>query len=267
MDGLNFHSLLDFTRNPRLWKDGWYEANRKETPAMVFGTQAHEMLLQGEETFLRNNAVWNPPVNPKTGTEYGAGTKAYLDAKSVWCAENEGKRPCSAETEDALRAMRDEVRRNPAMREILREHDAKGVNSEVMFYGEILDGMKLKGAIDRYDEEVGIVDLKTTAQLSEEFWKYEIYRRKYVEQLAFYQIAVHDVCGSEEWIPCYIAAIETGGQFVSDVRLLDEEMMVRARAEVYGMIAEFRTAQIEDVYAGPHDEVGKITYYPVRMRG
>ena len=256
MSGLNYHGLKNFYENPMLWKAGWFD-ERPETRAMKFGTMAHVWLLQGDEAFGRRYATWTPPVNPKTGSPFGAETKAYKEALLEWHAANPGKEPVSEETLDLLGRMRAETGRNPSFSRFFRSPDEPGAHSEVIFRGP-LDGVPeliLKGAIDRYDDEFGIIDLKTTQTLDKRFWKYTVEDRGYIDQLAFYQIAVHDVCGSEKYPGCFIAAIETGGQLRSGIQWIDPRIMERAREKVLHEMVMFAVCVKEGNFPGPFDKL------------
>ena len=288
LPGLNYHGLKNFFENPLKWKEGWFD-DRPETPAMKFGTMAHVLLLQGRDEFFSRYRLWTPPVNPKTGSAFGAETKAYKEAQLEWYAANPGKEPVSEETLKTLDAMRAETERNPQFQRFFRpgapagdssrrclgepfapdgrserpdrepdEPETDGVHSEVMFRGP-LDGVPeliLKGAIDRYDDEFGIIDLKTTSALDKRFWKFGVEDRGYVDQLAFYQIAVHDVCGGGDKYPnAFIAAVETGGQFRSGIEWIAPPIMERARARVLDQMLVYATCVKQGIFNGPYDRL------------
>lgn len=266
LEGLNFHTLKDFCDNPYRWSEGWFADNRPVGDALRIGTQAHELILQGEDVFAANNALWTPPVNPKTGEPYGVGTKSFKEALAAWEADNAGRRAYSVEERAAFENMAEELERNPAVTGVLRTPKEDGVYSEVAFCGEMVPFLTVKGSIDRYDDEVGIVDLKTTGSLTEKFWKYDIWDRKYVQQLAFYQSALMQIgnLDPDAYIPCYIVAVETGGQFRSALLELDPEVMAAARAMVRQMIGKYLDAKMSMNYAGPYD--GTIVIRTVRGR-
>lgn len=257
LPGLNYHGLKNFFENPLRWKEGWFD-DRPETPAMKFGTMAHVLLLQGRDEFFSRYRLWTPPVNPKTGSAFGSETKAYKEAQLEWYAANPGKEPVSEETLKTLDAMRAETERNPQFQRFFRAPETDGVHTEVMFRGP-LDGaaeLILKGAIDRYDDEFGIIDLKTTQTLDKRFWKFGIEDRGYVDQLAFYQIAVHDVCGGGDKYPnAFIAAVETGGQFRSGIEWIAPPIMERARARVLDQMLVYATCVKQGIFNGPYDRL------------
>lgn len=257
LPGLNYHGLKNFFENPLKWKEGWFD-DRPETPAMKFGTMAHVLLLQGRDEFFSRYRLWTPPVNPKTGSAFGAETKAYKEAQLEWYAANPGKEPVSEETLKTLDAMRAETERNPQFQRFFRAPETDGVHTEVMFRGP-LDGVPeliLKGAVDRYDDEFGIIDLKTTQTLDKRFWKFGIEDRGYVDQLAFYQIAVHDVCGGGDKYPnAFIAAVETGGQFRSGIEWIAPPIMERARARVLDQMIVYATCVSQGMFNGPYDRL------------
>lgn len=262
LPGVNYHSLRDFCENPRLWHEGWFD-RRPETPAIKLGTQIHTLLLQGSSAFWTRYARFDPPVNPKTENPYGPETKTYKEALLEWHREHPGTEPVPPETVETLSRILNETRRNPVLGEILRSPDADGAHSEVIFRGPLegVPQLVLKGAIDRYDDQIGIIDLKTTSSLDDRFWRYTIHDREYIDQLAFYQIAAHDVCRSAGYPDAYIAAVETGGMFRSAAALIDPRIMDRARAHVLDLLARFSRSVQKGDYPDPGDTLRVIKFY------
>lgn len=69
-EALNFHSLWDFGRDPKLFSQGFFDV-QETTDAMRMGTQLHTLVLEGEEKFNKENVLWSPPINDKTGKPFG----------------------------------------------------------------------------------------------------------------------------------------------------------------------------------------------------
>ena len=214
-EALNFHSLWDFRKDRKLFADGYF-AVKETTDAMRQGTQFHELVLEGDEVFNANNALWTPPVNEKTGKQYGAETKAYAEARAEWEKANPGKTAYTPEEWDLFARMRDAIISHPAAGGILFPEEAETA-SELKFRGEYAPGWAVKGSIDRYDAEIGIIDLKTCAEI-ERFDGYRSFEKTclfggYIEQLAFYQEMFYELIDprpveERNYIPVKIIGIE-----------------------------------------------------------
>lgn len=264
LPGLNFHFARQVMLNPKLARSGWYDRDRVESDEMRLGTQFHELCLQGEDVFLAGNALWEPPRNPKTGEAYGVTTKAYKEAFAEWEKENSGKRRYTAEDKKRLDRMMEAVANHKKAREMLFESGADN-GSEVMFSG-VFDDLLLKGSIDRYDDRFGIIDLKTTACVADRSG-YRKFRYRtvpdygYMEQIAFYQIAVREVCGAEDYPPGAIVAVETVEPFQVEVVLPVYAGASGARDEVYRWIDFYRNCVESGEWVSPFEDVTYLNRY------
>lgn len=265
-DALNFHTLWDFQKDPKLFAAGYFET-KETTDAMRLGTQLHQLVLEGDDVFNAENALWTPPVNEKTGKPYGAGTKNYADALDAWTAANPGKTAYSEEEWNALAGMRDAIRNHPAAGPILfPEKDAPEHVSELKFRGDFMPGWFVKGAIDRYDPELGIIDLKTCAEM-ERFDGYETFKKTciyggYLEQLAFYQIMFREILDprndtdpDKTYPPVTIVGVEKKPPYRVAVFQPDEETQRGARGKIYALLAEYMEAVGTDTFRSKYDEI------------
>ena len=66
--------------SPAHWKHK--QENRKDSDAFRFGRCLHSMLLESIRV-----PVFQAPINPKTGKEYGSTTNKYTDALSAFISE------------------------------------------------------------------------------------------------------------------------------------------------------------------------------------
>lgn len=265
-DALNFHTLWDFQRDPKLFAAGFFDV-KETTDAMRLGTQFHELTLEGDEAFNARNALWTPPVNDKTGKPYGAGTKNYADALAAWEEANAGKTAYTEEEWNLLAGMRDAVRSHPVAGEVIfPDGEAPRHVSELKFRGEFMPGWYAKGAIDRYDPELGIIDLKTCAEM-ERFDGYETFKKTcvyggYLEQLAFYQIMFREILDPRDdrdpektYPPVTIVGVEKKPPYRVAVCLPDEETQRGARGRIYGLLAEYMEAVGTDTFKSKYDEI------------
>lgn len=261
-DALNFHTLWDFQKDPKLFAAGYY-AVKKTTDAMRIGTQLHQLVLEGTEVFQTNNALWRPPVNEKTGKPYGAATKNYTDALEAFRAENAGKEIYTEEEGDTLAGMMNAILNHPAAGPVLfPDGDGSEQASELTFRGEYTPGWFAKGSIDRYDAELGIIDLKTCAEL-ERFDGYESFKKTclysgYLEQLAFYQIMFRELMDPRQnpmYVPVTIVGVETKEPYRVAVFQPDDETQAAARERIFDLLEKYMTAVTTGEYRSKYDDV------------
>lgn len=260
-DALNFHALWDFQRDPKLYAAGFF-ATKEKTDAMRQGSQLHELVLEGSETFEANNVLWTPPVNEKTGKPYGQGTKNYTEALDALLAENPGKEIYTQEELDTYRAMYNAVLNHPTAGEYLFSDDPDSFASELKFRGEYAPGWFAKGAIDRYDSELGIIDLKTCAEI-ERFDGYKTFEKTclyggYLEQLAFYQIMFREFIDPRAgawFVPITLIGIEKKPPYRVAVCKPDTETEEAAREKIYGLLEKYSEAVKEQRFDSRYDEI------------
>lgn len=75
----SFAQPLSWTRLKR-WLDG-KATEPRETAEQTLGRAVHARVLQPVE-YLRRRAIYSAPINPRTGAEYGADTKAAQSARA-----------------------------------------------------------------------------------------------------------------------------------------------------------------------------------------
>lgn len=261
-EALNFHTLWDFQKDPKLFAAGYF-AVKETTDAMRQGTQFHELVLEGDEVFNANNALWTPPVNEKTGKPYGAGTKNYADARAEWESANPGKTGYTPEEWDQYARMRDAIINHPTAGGYLFPDEAETA-SELKFKGEYAPGWAAKGSIDRYDAELGIIDLKTCAEI-ERFDGYRTFEKTciysgYLEQLAFYQIMFFELVdprpiGEREYIPVTIIGIEKKEPYRCAVCQPDPETAAAARMKITALLEQYAQAVTAQKFESRYDEI------------
>ena len=81
LEGVNASKLKSYYESSL---NGNYENSkpRVESEAMAFGTAAHSMVLENEK-FKIDYAIFEAPINPKTGEAYGASTNKCKEAKAL----------------------------------------------------------------------------------------------------------------------------------------------------------------------------------------
>jgi len=97
----------------------------------------------------------------------------------------------------------------------------------------------------------GIVDLKTTADLT--WFENDAIRRRYHNQLAFYQSVLHQAIGLH--VPVYIVAIEKTEPFRCGVWRISDDTLAIARQENEAAIRRLRRAQEMEAFPTGYEEI------------
>lgn len=105
--------------------------------------------------------------------------------------------------------------------------------------------------IDWVHPHRGIVDLKTTADLN--WFENETKRRRYHNQLAFYQAVFADVIG--ECVPVYLIGIEKVEPFRCGVWHVSENTLAIARQENEATIVRLRRAWEIDAFPTGYEDI------------
>ena len=260
---INFHTLLDYKRDPKAWRDGFFEL-KEETDAMRFGTALHALILQGEDVYRNEIAAFTPPVNPKTGEPYGATTNAYKDARTAFEYENKGKTIISKQEAELIERLAEEFNFHPIAPEVLGRAD--WAKSEASICGQVPTrngAVDVKGIIDRYSE-AGLIDLKTTAQIDDgsgrDRFRYTIYDYKYLVQLGFYHLVLTE-CYGAPFVPAWIIAIEKNAPNRIAVYELTPEVLRNARDVARSWLGDFVESTENDAYVSKYDSLQIISQY------
>ena len=261
---LNFHSLLDFKRDPKAYREGFFDL-REETDAMKFGTALHALLLQGEKVYKDEVAAFVPPVNPKTGEPYGPTTNATKEARAAFESANKGKTIITAAEAELIERLNNEFNFHPLAPSVLGRAD--WAKSEIPVCGSIplKEGRSIavKGMVDRYSE-AGLIDLKTTAQIDDgsgrDRFRYAIYDYKYLIQLGFYHLILTE-CYGAPFVPCWIIAVEKNAPNRVAVYAIAADVVQKARDVARSWLEDFDYSSSNDVYESPYDSLQIITQY------
>lgn len=213
---LSSHRLAAFRECPRLYRGMQLGDIRDEDrPAYVVGRAAHTLILEGRDTFQKHYAVGGP-INPKTGSPYGSGTKAFAE----W-AEQLGKDVLSSDQAQLVERMNDAVRSHPLASELL----ANGIPEGVLRTS--YRGMACQIRLDWIASDYGLVDLKTSDALP--WFESDARRYSYVHQLAFYRAVVKEVTG--QLLPVYLVAVEKREPYRCGVWLMGHDVLAAAERQ------------------------------------
>ena len=192
IDAMNASTLVHGLKS--MWALKWYvDMGMRETPALQFGQQYHELVLEPEEfekRFIIKPAFHLYPENhtwiPRSKYEKDPGKYTVLErsekqvkvrsqsASTTWCKE---KVKVFAK-EEAGKEFMEEAKYHDAMnmvqgigRNPLAMSTIRGSEREVTVRGEI-EGVPFKGRIDLRHQE-GFADIKGTPDVSEKKFGYQ----------------------------------------------------------------------------------------------
>lgn len=237
---LSSHQLLDFMACPWLYRKkqlGLIPDN--DTPALLVGRATHVRILEGRDVYEAQFAIGGP-INPRTNKPFGANTKAFAE----W-AEVQGKPVLSHENVDLIEQMASGVAMNDEAVDLLLYGRSEGVVRTTYC------GAPCQIRIDWVHPHRGIVDLKTTADLT--WFENETKRRRYHNQLAFYQAVLAEVIN--EHVPVYLVAIEKMEPFRCGVWRVSDETLAAARRENEAAIERLKYAWAKDEFPTGYESI------------
>lgn len=213
---LSSSQLKWYMKSPRYFKY-MLDNPQEQTDAMRFGSLFHDLMASmalhyenGTEAIARwldNIAIFEPPVNEKTGQPYGATTKAYKEAYDKFLQANSGKLIASNDDLSQVNHMASALiidcgATSEQVRKLLKW--AKAV--EVSYFYETDDGIKLKVRPDLLTRDK-LIDWKTCAldSLDEESIARQIIKYRYDVSLSMYQYVLHEITG--KWYKPYLVFI------------------------------------------------------------
>jgi len=193
----------------KAWTDG---ADQPETPALVFGSALHALVLE-PGLFAKEWAL-----RPDFGD---LRTKKAREARDVWTSEHPGVRTIAAEDWTKLHAMRDAVMRHPVAGKFMEG----GQSEQTLIWTDPRTGLLCKARVDKSRPDLGIFgDLKSTDDASPQGFSRSIARYRYHVQDAHYT-AGGDVLGIGDRF--VFVAVEKAEPYCVGVYMLDNESALR----------------------------------------
>jgi len=153
LEGANASTLKSFIHSVKEGNKS-LEKPFKGSPATAFGTLCHSYVLEAD-TFEDEYALFKPPVNEKTGKEYGSTTKAYTEALNEF--KTQGKTAFTQEHYDKLKAIEQSISNCDDTKKILAKCDRREL---VLTWVDERTGLKCKAKLDGVGDKIGM-DLKT----------------------------------------------------------------------------------------------------------
>ena len=223
---LSSSQLKDYAKSPAYAK--WHREHpddESNNAALAFGSLFHDCLAalasgQGLDAWLSSIAVFEPPVNDKTGQAYGATTKRYTDAYAEFILANVDRPTASSEDLQLVREMaasllNDHTETGKAVLKML-----KWGKPEVSHFVEY-KGCKFKCRPD-LETRKKIVDWKTTSldTFDEDSVNRVILKYGYHISAAMYQWLVHEITG--EWKSFYLVLVSKQAPHDSVIVCMDD---------------------------------------------
>ncbi len=243
---LSSHQLLDFMACPWLYRKKQLGLiGDADTPAMLVGRAAHVRILEGRDAY-ESQFAFGGPINPKTNKPFGSTTKAFAE----W-AEAQGKPVLSNDNVELIEQMASGVAMNDEAVDLLLYGRSEGVIRTTYC------DAPCQARLDWVHPHRGVVDLKTTADLT--WFENDARRRRYQNQLAFYQAVLAQVIG--QFPPVYLIAVEKTEPFRCGVWRVGDNTLAIARQENEEAIDRLRRAWEIDAFPTGY-EVIRILDFP-----
>lgn len=215
-DYLSSTQLKAYAKSPKFAKF-MLDNPQEETDAMRFGSLFHDLMAShaahyGDDMkivseWMHGIAVFEPPVNEKTGQPYGVTTKAYKEAYDKFLQENEGKILATREEADlAFNMSNILIQGSGCTQKQVRKLLKWAKDVEVSYFYETEDGIKLKVRPDLLTRDK-IIDWKTCSldALDEESIARQIIKYRYDVSLSMYQYVLHEITG--KWYKPYLVFV------------------------------------------------------------
>ncbi len=238
---LTSHYLADFRRSPQLFfKRKLGLIPDEDRPAYVLGRAAHVRILEGRDRYNERFAVGGP-VNPQTGKPYGSATKAFQE----WAVAQ--KKPVlTVEQAHLIENLAVGVAMNEHAVDLIVDGVAEGVVREV------LNDVRSQIRLDWYNPTCGIVDLKTTDDLT--WFEADARRYGYQRQMAFYRAVLAQVIGGQ-MVPVHLIAVEKKEPFRCGVWRVSDDTLAIAQRENEAAIRRLLVCRQEDQWPTGYEEI------------
>lgn len=202
---LSSSQLKNYLKSPRYAKFRLDHPEEEKSDALRFGSLFHDLMAslaehkgdwsKGFFQWKGGIATFDPPINPKTQTYYGATTKAYTEAYEKFLSDNQGKTVAHILETDLAGDMAHSLLNccgatSEQVRKLLKWTKA----TEVSYFYETEDGLKLKVRPDLLTHGK-IVDWKTCSldSLDEDSIARQIIKYRYDVSLAMYQWTIFQI--------------------------------------------------------------------------
>jgi len=154
LEGCNASTLKNFIYSIKEGNKS-LEKPFKGSPATKFGTLCHSYVLE-REFFEEDYALFEPPVNEKTGKPYGVDTKTYTNAMYTFLKEQDKEAFIKSDL-DKLTAIEKSIESCEDTTKLLGSCDRREL---VLTWTDERTGLKCKAKLDAVGDKIAL-DLKT----------------------------------------------------------------------------------------------------------
>lgn len=205
-DYLSSSSLKLYQISPRAFKYCKDNPEDSQSDACQFGELFHSAMehcakhgdkpLDRFAEWMDSVAVFEPPVNEKTGKPYGSSTNTYKEEYEAFMYNNQGKVISDKETLETIGNMVKSLLTEGVTSEKVKQLLNYAREVEASYFYETADGIKLKARPDMLTNSK-IIDWKTTSleDLSEDSISKTIIKYGYHISLSMYQYVLNKITG------------------------------------------------------------------------
>lgn len=210
-DYVSSSQLKHYLKSPKAFRYAMLHPDEEASNEnLEFGSLFHsamEAWMRGiQDEWLSSLAVFDPPLNEKTGQPYGATTKAYSEAYGKFLTENSGKTIATAAVRDKVCDMVTSLfEKCGETSEQVKKLAKWSRELETSYFFETEEGTKLKVRPDLLTG-TKLIDWKTcSCILDEESIVRQIVKYRYDVSLAMYQWVLHQMTGT--WYQPYLVFV------------------------------------------------------------
>jgi hypothetical protein len=237
---LSYSSLSAFRESPKSFID-YKLKQRIETPAMIYGSMVHCLVLEPEKFELRYHAIDDEDICNSIGGAKPRATKAYKEWYAI--AEQEAGERILVDTDDwnAAKIVANGVRYNRATSKILGLCEAHETPVQWEY-----KNFSFQGIMDGYGQRA-VFDLKTVADAEPRKVQRDIYQNWYYMQAAMYLhgLGYKDEQGIKDMPYYIIAADKIGGV---SVHHLDYNLIIHGLNEYSNLIDKFNLCVLKECW-------------------
>lgn len=237
---MSSHDLMIFKKNIERFR--WQKTKGSEPPtaAMELGSAIHAAVLTPE--IFEKEYIFDSPVNPKTGNPFGRDTKAFAE----WRSEIDPlglKRIINPRDKELIDGIKASVESHEIARELLRDT----IREASVFRN--LCGVECRARIDAYKAGSHIVDLKTTANITD--FTDAAAKFNYVLQAAFYSLMldIDDV---------FLIAVEKEPPYTVCVVQITEDTLRFAKSDIRATLNRYKECVESNTWPATYPAINYI---------
>lgn len=219
---------------------------------MSMGTTSHTAVLEPER-FLKDYAIWkSTDAEGKTKQRRGKGWEEFQKL-------NDGKVIVKDDEYDEAISLRDAVRRDP----IAMKYLAMGEPEIALQWTDNDTGILCRGRIDwmtNVDDQICIVDLKTTRDASPFAFSKDCAKYSYHLQLAYYADAIELATG--QMPKCVVVAVESHAPYDVVTYIVPEEVLDIGRVVYKELLEKLKFCNESGMWAGQGEMMERYLTLP-----